>query len=336
MNCYHSSNLFARLSSFAAVAVVLAVIVSGCNVARNTQSEQTAVSVSDTINRRDNVEFYFQNLLNRTYTPSEVSIAVDNIASNDLYSTKIISYVVDGLREYALVNTPAGSGGPFPVVVLNHGYTPPENYISGFGTRARDVFARSGFMTISPDYRGHGKSQGGAFNTNRYYYPVDVTILIKSLSNIPEADTKNVFLWGHSMGGGVSVKAAVLSGIKINGISLWAPVSLEERKNFERYLKSFGEDSDFSGVENDQDFWDKVSIGDSLGRLNSNIIIHHGTTDLEVPYDWTTNDLIPKLIKNKVGYELFTYEDEGHNFENGAWNTVVARDIGFFRKNLNR
>jgi len=42
--------------------------------------------------------------------------------------------------------------GPFPVVILNHGYIPPSRYWSGADTwRAADYLARHGYLTIAPD-----------------------------------------------------------------------------------------------------------------------------------------------------------------------------------------
>lgn len=280
------------------------------------------------------VDYYFDNLMKTLLSPSEI-VTEKKISENENFETFLMSYKVFGLKEFARINIPK-TDGIFPVVVLNHGYLPPKTYKSGDGTGASTVFASNNFLTVSPDYRGHGLSEGNALDEGRFFYPVDVAVLIKSLKNIPKADVDNIFLWGHSMGGNVTLKAAVLSSETIRGISLWAPTSLEEKKNYDRYLSTFDEDKNFGKYKDLNNFWEKISIGNNLAKLNSKIILHHSKTDPEVPYDWSTEDLIPKLNTYSIDFRFYDYENEGHNFENGSWPTVTQRDLEFFRENIKR
>ena len=53
---------------------------------------------------------------------------------------------------------PTGKG-PFPAVVLNHGYIEPSIYVTGQGlSREQDYLARAGFVVLHTDYRGHAAS----------------------------------------------------------------------------------------------------------------------------------------------------------------------------------
>ena len=46
--------------------------------------------------------------------------------------------------------------GPFPVLVLNHGYIDPDTYFPGQGMpREHDYLARQGYVVFHTDYRGH-------------------------------------------------------------------------------------------------------------------------------------------------------------------------------------
>ena len=50
---------------------------------------------------------------------------------------------------------PTGKG-PFPGIVLNHGYIEPSIYVTGQGlAREQDWLARAGFVVLHTDYRGH-------------------------------------------------------------------------------------------------------------------------------------------------------------------------------------
>ena len=49
--------------------------------------------------------------------------------------------------------------GPFPGIVLNHGYIEPSIYVTGQGlAREQDYLARQGFAVLHTDYRGHAGS----------------------------------------------------------------------------------------------------------------------------------------------------------------------------------
>ncbi len=80
------------------------------------------------------------------------------------------------------------------------------NTRTGDGTvRAAENFARNGYLTLAPDYRCYAGSQCGP---NPFYigYAVDVLNLIASLSSLPYADTARLGIWGHSMGGGITIR----------------------------------------------------------------------------------------------------------------------------------
>jgi uncharacterized protein len=75
------------------------------------------------------------------------------VLTNEAYKQIWIEYFSDGLKITGTMNVPRGIG-PFPVVILDHGYFKPAEYKTGDGTlRAADAFARSGYLTIASDYR---------------------------------------------------------------------------------------------------------------------------------------------------------------------------------------
>jgi hypothetical protein len=56
------------------------------------------------------------------------------------------------------MNMPAGEG-PFPALVLAHGYIDPDAYVSGQGMpREQDRLARGGYVVLHTDYRNHAGS----------------------------------------------------------------------------------------------------------------------------------------------------------------------------------
>jgi uncharacterized protein len=62
------------------------------------------------------------------------------------------------LRISGVLNVPRGPG-PFPAVVLAHGYVEPSVYVRGQGmTRERGYLADHGFVALHVDYRNHAES----------------------------------------------------------------------------------------------------------------------------------------------------------------------------------
>ncbi len=79
------------------------------------------------------------------------------------FTRTLVSFASDGLTVYGFMNTPRGQG-PFPVVLVLHGYVNPRTYRTPFGYTQRyaDALAEAGFLVVHPDYRGHGRSEGQA------------------------------------------------------------------------------------------------------------------------------------------------------------------------------
>ena len=134
----------------------------------------------------------------------------------------VVEYPSDGLTVTALANVPFGQG-PFPVVVILHGYIPPEVYERGADSLpAADFFAGRGYAAIMPDYRGYAGTAGGP-NPLRIPYAIDVLNLIESLHTLDVLDEDRVGVVGHSMGGGAATYVMVLSE-RVRAVVLYAPM----------------------------------------------------------------------------------------------------------------
>jgi len=112
--------------------------------------------------------------------------------------------------------------GPFPVIVMNHGFYARSVFSSGGGTDRSSAFlAEHGYITLASDYRSWGDSDIG----ESFFYSglaVDVINLLNAIPSIEQADPKRVGMWGHSMGGGVTMKVlTVISGLDTSHEDQW-------------------------------------------------------------------------------------------------------------------
>src|SRR4030095_7592772 len=143
------------------------------------------------------------------------------------YSRYYVSYLSEGLKIYALMTVPNGQKPPtgWPVVIFNHGYIPPAVYRTTQRYIAYvDQIAQSGYIVFKSDYRGHDRSEGQAGGVyTEPNYSIDVLNAIASVKRYPDADPNRIGMWGHSMGGYITLRSMVVTqDIKVGVI--WAGV----------------------------------------------------------------------------------------------------------------
>lgn len=272
------------------------------------------------------------------------------VLATEAYRQVLIEYSSDGLRISGTMNIPRGIG-PFPVVILDHGYFKPAEYKTGDGTsRAADLFARRGYLTIASDYRCHAGSQC-ASNPLYVGYAIDVLNLIAQLSSVPDADTSRIGIWGHSMGGGITLRVlAVNDSIKV--ASLYGSLSADDEIHYCwlvgcRTPTPTARDPRAPWLEADPDFvqsnlpingapsarlrdlFAKTSASRHLSNITAAVVIHHGEADDIVPIEWSI-ELASSL--NALGRTavLYTYPGEGHVFAGWGWQLFMSRTISFF------
>lgn len=281
-----------------------------------------------------------QALMQKQYDGRELKIGPVQ-AETANYTRYYITYKSGELTISGIMNVPKGPG-PFPVVIMNHGYIDPAVYTNGRGLRReQDYFASRGYVVIHPDYRNHAESSKdpNVEGNIRLGYVEDVinTIYALRAANLPYADTSRIAMIGHSMGGGIAQAIMVAQPDLVDAYMLYAPVSTDARESYWRWTKSRPEavaqiDAQFGDPEKNPEFWDNVSPINFLERVKSPVLINHGTNDQDVPLEWSerTNAALQKAGKAVV---FHAYPGEGHEF-GPAWPTVMQRTLEFFNQNL--
>jgi len=89
------------------------------------------------------------------------------LEENEVYTRYHITYKSEGFKISGIMNVPQGKG-PFPILILNHGYIDQKVYTNGQGLkREQDFFARSGYVVLHSDYRNHAQSDFDSKNEVR-------------------------------------------------------------------------------------------------------------------------------------------------------------------------
>jgi dipeptidyl aminopeptidase/acylaminoacyl peptidase len=279
--------------------------------------------------------FSKQNIVGSDFKVGEV------LARNDAYTRYFITYKSGDLRISGIMNVPTGTG-PFPVLILNHGYIDPAIYTNGRGLkREQDYLARQGFVVVHPDYRNHAASDKdeAAELRLRLGYVEDVIAAIEAVraAGLPYIDGEHIGMLGHSMGGGVAQTIMVTHPELVDAVVLFAPVSADIRDNFNKWIKSRPEVAQriialYGSPESHPEFWDNISPLTFLDDVRAPIMLHHGTADESVPIEWSQRTAAA-LEKEGKDITFYTYPGEPHEFAT-AWPRVMERTATFFKEHL--
>ena len=298
-------------------------------------------------------------LRERDFPGGEIQIGARTVF-NDQFSTYLISYPSEGLTITGVLNVPAGEG-PFPVIVMNHGFYPRNDFSSGDGSqRAAEYLAQRGYMTISSDYRTWGGSDFGVsfFHTGLV---ADVMNLLASLDSIPQADVSRIGMWGHSMGGGITTKILTLES-PVRAAVLYAPNSADDADLISRW--GYGCIGDIAAGElldtcNSADVipeslpaeviaayvesaqnperMREIAPYYHLDSVNVPVQIHIGSADGDyigsTPPEWSYK-LNQALLDWNKNVQLFVYQNQRHSFTGDAWILFMDRAVAFYDENL--
>ncbi len=333
------------------IGIVSSIIVFGLVAAVLTRSPQTSQELQENQGGLEenphplSIEYMRQ----QTYPGSDIIIE-QTLPAGSNYNQYIASYKSDGLKIYALLTVPKGTKpkNGWPVIIFNHGYIQPAQYrTTERYTAYVDVFARNGYIVFKSDYRGHGNSEGkaeGGYGSNAY--TIDVLNALASLKKYKEADPNRIGMWGHSMGGGITLRSMVVSGDIKAGIiwagvvgsysdliKNWNPRMLSDQAR--RHLGGGWRESltkQYGTPEENPEFWNSISANSYVKDISGSIQLHHGTADTHVPIEFSET-LNKQLKEAGKEVEYFTYDGDDHNITNG-FNLAMQRSVAFFDKHL--
>ena len=229
-------------------------------------------------------------------------------------------------------------------IVIESMLDPGVNYNRYYVSYAYvDLIARSGYIVFRSDYRGHASSEGearGAYSNPDY--TVDVLNAVASMKRHPDADPDRMGMWGHSMGGYITLRSMVINDDIKAGV-IWAGVVASYPDLLSRWRRGTGASStptpsprswrlsliqQYGSPEENPEFWNSISANSYLSDLSGPIQLHHGTADADVPLEFSEL-LFYQMMEAHQYVELYKYEGDNHNISN-SFGIAMQRTIEFF------
>ena len=313
--------------------------------------------------------YTIEGLREHKYQSGKIKIG-DMLNATDVYTSYLISYPSDGLTITGVMQIPKVGKEPFPVIVMNHGFFSRVVYASGDGTdRAAEFLNRRGYLTLSSDYRSWGDSDVG-YSLFYSGLVIDVINLLNAIPSVPQADPERVGMWGHSMGGGVTLKVLAVTGGRVvpeksnktmpgikaavlystvsaddaDIIARWGPGCIGDYLEGERLYGCNSSDilpldlppgliQAYKEAARDPDLLRQVAALHYLDDVSAPVQINYGTEDGQV-FSGTPPEWSQKAYQGFIDAgkqaELFAYEGEGHSFLADQWFAFMERSSQFF------
>jgi dipeptidyl aminopeptidase/acylaminoacyl peptidase len=257
------------------------------------------------------------------------------------YTSYDVTYRSERWRISGVLNVPRGEG-PFPAVVLAHGWIDRDAYVRGQGmTRERGYLADSGYIALHVDYRNHAESDRDPGLVRNFYYGYAVDVInavnaLRSSDRVPVAGDR-VAVMGRSMGGSVVYQVLEMAPDLVSAGVAYAPQSSLEADNYRTwggpgtgYLEPVVRENGLPR-ENPR-FWREASTRTYLDRIQVPVLIQQGGFDDQCDPVWA-RQTVRAMQAVGVDVTLRWYPREGHAF-GPRFDLSMRRTVAFLDRQL--
>jgi len=289
----------------------------------------------------------------KSYPGSKITVD-QTLANGSNYARYLVTYDSDGLKINALLTVPFGikPKNGWPVILFNHGYIPPATYstVTSYNIMI-DPLASSGYIVFAPDYRGNDNSQGVPMQPYiSSDYITDSMNAYSSIKEYKDVDPKDIGVFGHSMGGNITLHELVIThdfkAAEIMAGVVGDETSLLSWWNHRFVTKSIeGNDLDTYNIviqmekENgtpgsNPNYWNDIDPTKYLTFITTPIQIQVGSADNEVPVDFSST-LYASLQKEGIISNYHVFQGADHNLSPDTAE-AMADTVSFFNTYLKK
>lgn len=196
------------------------------------------------------------------------------VAAGPVWAGETVLTLEGGIA--ATLSMPEGEG-PFPGVLMLHGFGSSRDEVGGMYAQAAAALAEAGIASLRIDFQGFGKSDGdtGAHTVDRQN--ADAEVGLAALSTMAGIDPSRMGILGFSFGGGAAIELAAAHPDAVQSVVTWSSVGdydvdfLESlgQATFDRAAAEgvVGLDLGWRTIVLKKDFFDSLATHDILGAL---------------------------------------------------------------------
>ena len=224
---------------------------------------------------------------------------------------------------------PAGIN-KFPMVIFSHGYNGTS---SGFDRIAIHL-VENGIGVLLYDFCGGSvlsKSSMCTTDMTIFTEKEDLCAILENVTTWQNVDLDNLYLFGASQGGLVSVLVGQEYEAKIKGMILLFPALCIADDWNEKFAKAedIPDEVEFWGMKLGKNFFMSLrnfKIFEAIGKFQKKVLVMHGDMDPVVPLSYSE-----KLVEIYPNAHLEVFAGEGHGFSDSAYEVMCEMTSEFIR-----
>lgn len=190
-----------------------------------------------------------------------------------------------------------------------------------------DELVESGVTVLKLDYPG-SMGQGTAYTNSivKNVGNVDVKNVSLAIDYVKSLGAKEVYLFGNSYGGYLSIKSLVDLGSKLSGAFAVAPVT--DWKKLIDDVSPTPFEVHFGGIYNskNKNLYDKSSIVKNLSKLNKPLYVFHGDLDKQVPFN-QSEYLYKEALKAGKDIKYYSIKNQAHVISGISQNEAICNKL---------
>ncbi len=232
--------------------------------------------------------------------------------SIDKYDFSRIEYFSNGLKVVGILAKvkQLEPNKKYPVVIFNRGGMGEFGKVNLFTLKERfEYLLSNGYIVLATQYRGNDGSEGRDEYGGEDVY--DVLNLVQVAQQLPYADSKNIFMIGHSRGGMMTYLALTHNPMLKAAVIIAGPTNLFNAKKYRPDLYALFSQNVLGNGSNEHEELEKRSASFWAHKLNVPLLILHGKNDKSVDVQ-EAQQLAQELSKHNKQYKLIIYPNGSH------------------------